>query len=177
MSSLDRLWAGWRSEYIESVSGKPPPKADNCVFCNLLSSGEPDEVTYIVWRHPGGLAFAILNAYPYASGHLMVMPTRHVGELEAMTSEESKAVWEGLTQAVLALKSAYGPDGLNIGANLGRSAGAGIPGHFHMHVVPRWTGDTNFMTSVANARVLPEALSVTAEKVRAAWPDVQYHGA
>ena len=170
MSSLERLWAGWRSEYIESVSGKPPPKADECIFCNILKSGEPDEVTHIVWRHPSGLSFAILNAYPYASGHLMVMPTRHVGELELLTADESTAIWYGLSQAVVALKTAYGPDGLNVGANLGRSAGAGVPGHFHIHALPRWYGDTNFMTSVADTRVLPEALSVSADKVRAAWP-------
>ncbi len=170
MSSLERLWAGWRSEYIESISGDPLERDGDCIFCNILASGEPDDVTHIVWRHPAGLAFAILNAYPYASGHLMVMPTRHVGELEALTVDESAAVWEGLSQAVVALKSAYTPDGLNIGANLGRSAGAGVPGHFHIHALPRWYGDTNFMTSVADTRVLPEALSVTAKKVRAAWP-------
>ena len=170
MSSLQRLWAGWRSEYIESVSAKAPHKDGDCIFCEILASGEPDEVTHIVWRHPGGLSFAILNAYPYASGHLMVMPIRHVGELEALTQDESSAVWEGLSEAVVALKRAYTPDGLNVGANLGRSAGAGVPGHFHIHALPRWYGDTNFMTSVADARVLPEALSVTAEKVRAAWP-------
>jgi ATP adenylyltransferase len=170
VSSLERLWAGWRSEYIESVSGKTAPGDDECVFCRILASGEPDDVTHIVWRDPSGLAFAILNAYPYASGHLMVMPTRHVGELEALSAEESRAIWDGLSRAVVALKAAYGPDGLNLGANLGRSAGAGVPGHFHIHALPRWFGDTNFMTSVADARVLPEALSVTGKKVRSAWP-------
>jgi ATP adenylyltransferase len=170
VSSLERLWAGWRSEYIESVSGNTAPGDDECVFCRILASGEPDDVTHIVWRDPSGLAFAILNAYPYASGHLMVMPTRHVGELEALSAEESRAIWDGLSRAVVALKAAYGPDGLNLGANLGRSAGAGVPGHFHMHALPRWFGDTNFMTSVADARVLPEALSVTGKKVRSAWP-------
>jgi ATP adenylyltransferase len=170
VSSLERLWAGWRSEYIESVSGNTAPGDDECVFCRILASGEPDDVTHIVWRDPSGLAFAILNAYPYASGHLMVMPTRHVGELEGLSAEESRAIWDGLSRAVVALKAAYGPDGLNLGANLGRSAGAGVPGHFHMHALPRWFGDTNFMTSVADARVLPEALSVTGKKVRSAWP-------
>ena len=171
MSSLERLWAGWRSEYIESVSGRPSSKeAGDCVFCGILASGEPDDATHIIWRHPAGTAFAILNAYPYASGHLMVMPTRHVGDLEALTADEAAAIWEGLSQAVVALKAAYSPDGLNIGANLGRSAGAGVPGHFHLHALPRWHGDTNFMTSVADARVLPEALSVTGKKVTEAWP-------
>jgi diadenosine tetraphosphate (Ap4A) HIT family hydrolase len=99
------------------------------------------------------------------------MPVRHVVDLEALTPSEEAAVWLGVRDAVRALKSAYDPDGLNVGANLGRSAGAGVPEHFHVHVVPRWHGDTNFMTSVANARVLPEALALSAEKVRAAWPD------
>ena len=170
MSSLDRLWAGWRSEYIEGVTGPPGTQADACVFCSILASGRPDSETHIVWRHPGGDAFVILNAFPYCSGHLMVMPTRHEGALEDLTPAESGAIWQGVSEGVRALKTAYRPDGLNIGANLGRAGGAGIPGHFHLHVVPRWGGDTNFMTSVANTRVLPEALSVTAQKLRAAWP-------
>ena len=141
-----------------------------CVFCAILASGLPDEETHVVWRHPTGSAVAILNAYPYTSGHLMVMPTRHVGELEDLTAAEADASGVGVSQAVRALKAAYRPDGLNLGANLGRSAGAGIPGHFHLHVLPRWDGDTNFMTSVADTRVLPEALSASAGRVRAAWP-------
>jgi ATP adenylyltransferase len=171
VTSLERLWAGWRSEYIESVTGAPPSKAaGDCVFCAILASGEPDDVTHIVWRHPAGAAFAILNAYPYASGHLMVMPTRHVADMEDLAGDESAAVWGGLVSAVVALKAAYGPDGINVGANLGKSAGAGVPGHFHIHAVPRWNGDTNFMTSVADTRVLPEALSVSASRLRSAWP-------
>jgi ATP adenylyltransferase len=140
------------------------------VFDSILASGKPDRETHIVWRHPDGLAFAILNAYPYTSGHLMVMPIRHVGDLEGLTAAESAAVWDGLSMAVRAIKSAYRPDGLNVGANLGRSAGAGIPDHFHLHALPRWNGDTNFMTAVADTRVLPEALSDSADKLRAAWP-------
>lgn len=172
MSPLGRLWAGWRSEYIEEVSGSVPAgDRDGCVFCAIFTSGLPDEETQIVWRHPGGAALAILNAYPYCSGHLMVMPLRHVADLEDLDpATEGPAIWQGVTGAVRALKAAYRPDGINVGANLGHSAGAGVPGHFHMHVLPRWQGDTNFMTSVAEARVLPEALSVSAAKVRAAWP-------
>ena len=171
MTSLERLWAGWRSSYIDSVTGKPVSKAEgDCVFCSILAGEDSDEDAYIVWRHPAGGAFAILNAYPYASGHLMVMPTRHVADLEAMSAQEASALWEGLRDAVVALKAAYRPDGVNVGANLGKSAGAGVPGHLHMHAVPRWAGDTNFMTSVANTRVLPEALSVSASRVRDSWP-------
>jgi ATP adenylyltransferase len=168
MSSLDRLWSGWRSHYIESVNSGPAP---DCVFCAILSSGLDDIEAHVIWRHKAGTVVALLNAYPYASGHLMVMPVRHVGELENLERPESEAVWDGVERAVRAVKAAYRPDGLNVGANLGHAAGAGVPGHLHVHVLPRWVGDTNFMTSVANARVLPEPLDVTAAKLRGAWPD------
>jgi ATP adenylyltransferase len=161
VSSLERLWAGWRSEYIERATGG---KLSECVICEVLHTDE------VLWRHPEGLAAAMVNAYPYTSGHLMVVPTRHVAELEDLADAEARALWGGVADAVRALKAAYRPDGLNLGANLGRAAGAGVPRHFHFHVLPRWDGDTNFMTTVADARVLPEALVVTAEKLRAAWP-------
>jgi len=163
---LERLWAGWRSAYVESATddGEKP----DCVFCAMLASGLPDDRTYIVWR--GERCFAVLNAFPYTSGHLLVMPTRHVGEPEDLTPEEHAEQWHAVTDAVVALKRAYHPEGINFGANLGRAAGAGVPGHFHVHALPRWNGDTNFMTTLAEVRVLPEALPVTWEKVRAAWP-------
>jgi ATP adenylyltransferase len=166
--SLERLWAGWRSEFVAGAGADPP---DGCVFCSILSSGLPDEETHVVWRHDGGRVLAILNAYPYTSGHLMVLPTRHVGDLEDVEATESADLWAGLEAAAVAIKAVYRPDGLNIGANVGRAAGAGVPGHFHLHVLPRWSGDSNFMTAVAEARVLPEALGVSAAKLRAAWPD------
>ncbi len=167
MTSLERLWAGWRIPYIEQAGGTGK---GGCVFCDILASDLSDEEIHVVWRHPDGIAATLLNAYPYATGHLMVMPTRHVADIEQLSAAEADAVWRGASQAVRALKAAYRPDGLNLGANLGRAAGAGIPDHFHLHVLPRWDGDTNFMTSVADARVLPEALSVSAGRVRAAWP-------
>ncbi len=170
MTSLDRLWAGWRSEYIESVAEAGDDGAGACVFCAILASGRPDSETHVVWRHPDGLTAALLNAYPYSTGHLMIMPVRHVAAIEDLDGSEGEGMWRGMIEAVRAVRGAYHPDGINVGANLGRSAGAGVPGHFHLHVVPRWHGDTNFMTSVADARVLPEALSVTAEKIVAAWP-------
>ena len=165
--ALDRLWAGWRAQF---VAGAPETSPGECVFCAILSSGLPDEETHVLWRHPGQRVVAILNAYPYTSGHLMVLPVRHVGEIEQIDPEESAELWAGLSLAVPAVKGALGPDGLNLGVNLGRAAGAGVPGHFHVHVLPRWNGDTNFMTSVAEARVLPESLGSTAAKLRAAWP-------
>jgi ATP adenylyltransferase len=170
VSSLDRLWAGWRSSYIETTATPVPLGPDGCVFCGILASGLPDTETHVVWRHPGGEVVALLNAYPYASGHLMVMPVRHTGDLEDLGTEEAAALWDGVGRAVVAVKAAYRPEGLNVGANLGKAAGAGVPGHLHVHVLPRWAGDTNFMTSVADARVLPEALVVTDDKLRRAWP-------
>ena len=111
----------------------------------------------------------MLNAFPYTSGHLMVLPSRHVANLEDLGQAESAAIWSGLAGAVTAIKGAYRPDGLNLGVNLGRVAGAGIPGHFHVHVLPRWNGDTNFMTAVATTRVIPESLPDTDARLRAAW--------
>jgi ATP adenylyltransferase len=142
---------------------------EGCVFCAMWRSDQPDESTYVLWR--GSRVFAVLNAYPYASGHLMVMPGRHAGELEELTVDERSELWRGVEQAVAAVKAAYRPDGLNLGANLGRAAGAGFPRHLHVHVVPRWNGDTNFMTSVAEARVLPEALPVSWARLHEFWPD------
>lgn len=188
--ALDRLWAGWRHDFVVGAGpgsgdsaekagrlagGEPAsaPAAPDCVFCRILASGLPDRETHVLWRHADGLAVALLNAYPYTSGHLMVLPARHVGELEDVEPGEGAALWSGMAAATEAVKTAYRPDGLNLGVNLGRAAGAGIPGHLHVHVLPRWNGDTNFMTTVADARVLPEALSVSAEKLRAAWPSVR----
>jgi ATP adenylyltransferase len=117
-------------------------------------------------------AFAVMNAYPYNSGHLMVAPLRHESRLGGLSSEEAVAVMLLTQTASVALEAAYRPDGVNIGANLGRAAGAGVPGHLHVHVLPRWAGDTNFLTTVAEARVLPESLSASYEKLRAAWPAI-----
>ena len=172
--TLDRLWAGWRSDYIAGVTADEtsPPDADRdpilCVFCRILASDVPDEEAFVVWR--GECAAVILNAYPYTSGHVLALPVRHVSELEDLDGDEAPALWAGVTDAVRALKAAYRPEGINVGANIGRGAGAGIPGHFHVHALPRWAGDTNFMTSVAETRVMPETLSATWRKLRDAWP-------
>jgi diadenosine tetraphosphate (Ap4A) HIT family hydrolase len=177
MGNLDHLWAGWRSEFVTSGAGASRegegPAA--CVFCAILSSGASNEETHVLWRHASGRAFAIVNAYPYTSGHLMIMPTRHVADLEDLGPDEASAVWCGVTAAVKVLKASYKPDGINLGANLGVAAGAGVPDHFHIHVLPRWAGDTNFMTSVADARVLPEPLSESAAKLRTTWSELDEH--
>ncbi|MBW3555405.1 MAG: HIT domain-containing protein [Actinobacteria bacterium] len=164
---MERLWAGWRSDYITGSAPPGDPQAQ-CVFCRILDSGEPDSVTKVVVRKRG--VVALLNAFPYTSGHLMVLPERHLGEMEDLDAQEHSVLWRTVTDGVLALKSAYRPEGINLGANLGRAAGAGLPGHLHVHLLPRWVGDTNFTTTVAETRVLPESLDVTWQKLRDAWP-------
>ena len=165
MTGFERLWAGWRSSYVESAAAEDG--TSDCVFCRILSAGDEAE-DQVIWRDE--VCAVLLNAFPYISGHLLVMPVRHVAETEDLTPDEGSAVWAAVTDAVRAVKAAYRPDGLNIGANLGRPAGAGVPGHFHLHVLPRWNGDTNFMTAVAGVRVMPETLKDTFAKVKGAWP-------
>lgn len=163
--TLDRLWAGWRIAYMSATGAQGSD--GGCVLCRILAHGDDTEA-HVVWR--GETCAVVLNAYPYTSGHVMVVPTRHVGELEELGDDERAELWSQTTDAVRALKAAYTPEGLNVGINLGAAGGAGVPGHLHVHALPRWRGDTNFMTSVAEARVLPEPLSDTYEKVRASWP-------
>lgn len=162
--SLERLWAGWRAAYVGSVGADT--LADECLLCGLAAA-TPDEAGLVA---RDDRVFAVLNAYPYTSGHLMVAPFAHESELEALDVLDAGALMEMTRRATAAVKAAYGPDGINVGMNLGRAAGAGVPAHLHVHVVPRWVGDTNFMTSVAEARVLPEALPETLDRLRNAWP-------
>ncbi len=164
---LERLWNGWRSSYVSGLA-EPVPSGSESVFTRILSSGLPDEETHILRR--GSQCFAILNAYPYATGHLLILPYREVADLEALTGSETSELWSIATQAVVAVKAAYAPEGINLGLNLGKPAGGSVSQHLHVHVVPRWTGDSNFMTTVANTRTLPEALDVTAERIRSQWP-------
>ena len=181
--TLDHLWAAWRGEYIDQATerervdaahGVAAGAGEQCVFCAILASGAPDGDTNIVFR--GTHVFVIMNAFPYTSGHVMVMPYRHVRSLGELTSPtvptgsgESAELWATVVEATAVLQRAYNPEGINVGINLGRAAGAGIPGHLHVHLVPRWNGDTNFMTSVAGARVMPESLSHSGDRLRRAW--------
>ena len=183
--TLEHLWAGWRSGYVTSVGSgpaadpAPEPEPDDpgpddgddpeeCVFCRIAASGPPSPDNGVLWV--GARVFAVLNAYPYASGHLMVLPLRHVGGLDELSEDEGIELWSGIRQAARALQAAFGPEGMNLGANLGQAAGAGLPRHLHVHAVPRWVGDTNFMTAVADTRVLPQTLAVTWERLHGAWP-------
>jgi diadenosine tetraphosphate (Ap4A) HIT family hydrolase len=164
--TLERLWAGWRAAYVQDAAKSPEAGASECLFCELTAA-DPEEALVVAREE---LVFAVMNAFPYTSGHLMIAPLRHEADLEALKPDEATALMTMTQQAVVALKSAYSPDGLNLGVNIGRVAGAGIPDHVHVHALPRWSGDTNFMTTVAETRVLPEDLRTSWEKVRAAWP-------
>lgn len=165
--SLERLWNGWRAEYVGQGNGQSPDP-NISVFTHILKSGMSDEESFIV--HRSAHSFAILNAFPYASGHLLVLPYREVPNLEDLSAEESADLWALVTQATLALRASHQPDALNVGINLGAAAGGSIAQHLHVHVVPRWNGDSNFMTAVASTRTIPEPLPLTASKIRNAWP-------
>jgi ATP adenylyltransferase len=169
MSGLERLWNGWRATYVASIgSSDDGDDGPGSVFTKILRSGASDDEANIVYR--GEHIFAILNAYPYGTGHTLVLPYREVADLEDLDAGETAELWSTVTDAVRAVKAAYSPDGVNVGINLGRPAGGSVSEHLHVHVVPRWTGDANFMTAVANTRTLPEPLADTARQLRAAWP-------
>jgi ATP adenylyltransferase len=167
---LDHLWAGWRLSYITAVTQPEDtsldPDENGSLFERVLALS--DDEGMIVFR--GATCSVLLNAYPYTSGHLLVVPNRAVADLEDLADEELEEMSHLSRDAVVALKSAYRCDGVNVGLNLGRAAGAGVPDHLHTHVLPRWDADSNFMTAVALARVLPEPLDATLEKIRTSWP-------
>lgn len=156
------LWAPWRLEYIKQAD-----ELEGCVFCAEAADDLADDESLLVRR--GEAAIAILNKYPYSSGHLMVAPIRHVGSLAELTDEEALEMHRLSVTGVDALERTYGPDGFNLGWNLGRVAGAGIADHVHLHVVPRWSGDTNFMPILADVKILPEHLLATRDRLREAW--------
>ena len=165
---LERLWNGWRSAYVTSVVPTGSLPDGQSVFTAILASGLSDIETHVV--HRGPTCFVILNAFPYAPGHSLVLPYRQVGDLEALEPDEITELWATVTDTVRATKAAYRPEGLNVGINLGRPAGGSVSEHLHVHVVPRWTGDANFMTALADTRTLPEALVDSAAKLRRHWP-------
>jgi ATP adenylyltransferase len=156
-----QLWAPWRLEYIKQAD-----EQTGCVFCDAAAGD--DEERLVV--HRGEHAFVLLNKFPYSSGHLMVAPYRHVGGLAGLTDEEALEVHQLAVEGVAALGEVYGPEGHNLGWNLGRVAGAGVVDHIHLHVVPRWAGDTNFMPVLADVKVLPEHLIETRRRLVEAWP-------
>lgn len=163
--SLDRLWADWRSPYVSSGDAG---RADaGCVICNLVNA--PDDAEALVLERTAE-TITVMNLYPYGSGHLMVAPVVHAAAFDDLDDAVNVAIALAQVRALRAVRAAYRPDGVNVGANLGTAAGAGVPGHLHVHVLPRWNGDTNFMTAVAEVRVLPESLRTGYDKLKSAWP-------
>jgi ATP adenylyltransferase len=154
---VERLWAPWRHAYVTSADAE----SSGCIFCN---TSEPGRDELVLFR--GSTCYVILNLYPYNSGHLMVVPNRHLPSLQVTTVEERDELMTLTRRAEMALTEAYRPQGINIGINLGRPAGAGVLDHLHVHAVPRWNGDTNFMTVVGDTRVLPEDLQTTRKRLQ-----------
>ena len=163
---LERIWNGWRAEYVVHGQGAQK-KSDVSIFTQILRSDLTDEQSYIV--HRGARVFALMNAFPYTSGHLLVVPYREVANLEDLDPAETAELWSTVTTAVKVLKIVYKPEAMNVGINLGEAAGGSIAQHLHVHVVGRWGGDTNFMVTTANTKILPEALDVSADRIRQAW--------
>jgi ATP adenylyltransferase len=158
---LERLWSPWRARYIASGVDA---QNDGCVFCNIASDPEHDEENLVL--HRAQHCFVVLNLYPYITGHLMIVPYLHTSEFDSTPKEITDAMMDQAKRAQAALREVYNPAGFNMGMNLGAAAGAGIADHLHIHMLPRWSGDTNFMTTVGETRVLPEDLPTTYSKLQ-----------
>jgi ATP adenylyltransferase len=156
---MKRLWAPWRTKFVQT-------KTSGCVFCDIQK--EPDGPDNLVLFR-GQRCYAILNRYPYTTGHLMVVAKEHLNSFEDLDPGTRAEMMEMSTHAITVIRSVYQPDGFNVGANIGEAAGAGIIGHVHIHVVPRWAGDSNFMLTLAETKVMPEALAETYSRLRSAW--------
>jgi ATP adenylyltransferase len=191
---MDRLWTPWRHEYVSRAKESSHPGVPaalnawtesgaepcDCVFCNMISAvdyavaqgmtiDEAEQATHILVR--GKSCFLCLNAFPYATGHILIVPYRHVDSLVALLPNEAQEMITLAQRVEAVLHAVYRPAGMNFGLNLGEAGGAGIAGHIHMHALPRWVGDTNFMTVTADTRVLPETLDTTWTRIRQAWKD------
>ncbi len=158
---MENLWSPWRMKYVTDT-GKP----GECIFCSYPKM--PDGVDNLI-AHRGKSAFVILNRYPYTSGHVMVVPFLHVPSIEDLTGKTRAEMFEMVNETLGVLRVVYSPEGFNVGINLGSAAGAGIAEHAHIHIVPRWAGDTNFMSSTGETRVIPEDLEITFQRISSAW--------
>jgi ATP adenylyltransferase len=189
---MERLWTPWRYEYVskskevsrsgvpDALNAWPGPETDGpeCIFCNMIAAvdyaieygmpaAEAEKAAHLLVRGPS--CFLCLNAFPYSTGHILIVPYRHVDSLAALPSADASEMMSLAQQVDSVLRAVYHPSGLNFGLNLGEAGGAGIAEHIHMHALPRWLGDTNFMTAIADTRVLPETLDTTWQKIRDAW--------
>jgi ATP adenylyltransferase len=167
---MDHLWSPWRFKFIS----EGPPKG-GCVFCGLPGDPADDEKTLVV--HRAAFNYVLLNLYPYTAGHLLIVPYAHASELNAVTMQTTEEMMALTRLAERALQEVYHPNGINLGMNLGAAAGAGIAGHIHMHVLPRWMGDANFLSTIGHTRMLPEELPVTWRKVKDKFEELTHAGA
>lgn len=171
MTNVDHIWSGWRSDYVSRAAGESRARRSGsddaeCILCALADKGKDH---YVVARND--TCFTVMNLYPYTNGHMMVVPFEHHQNLEDFDYTVRSAVMDMTTTATKTLRDVYTPDGINVGINMGEAAGAGIPGHLHVHVLPRWIADAGFVTAAANARTLPETLESSYEKLWNAWPE------
>lgn len=157
---MERLWSPWRSEYIASGDAN----SGDCVFCIIKEASDRDEANFVLYR--GTSNFIVLNIYPYITGHLLIVPFEHLGDLECVPKKTTDEMMDLTKRSQRTLHDAYNPAGFNIGMNLGRVAGAGVADHIHIHVLPRWSGDSNFMTTISQTRVISEDLNATYRKLR-----------
>ena len=164
---MDFLWAPWRSKYVADSSKSK--KDVNCIFCEFPKQNE-DEKNLIVYRSK--YAYVILNRFPYNPGHVMVVPYRHISSIDLLDDNEAQDIFRLIKIILASIRKVYSPDGFNIGINIGRTAGAGIEAHVHVHIVPRWNGDANFMPVLSNTKVLPEDLETTYAKLKSAINDI-----
>lgn len=161
---MDVLWSPWRYDYIKSSDEKKAAGSSGCVFCDILNSPASDEEKFIL--HRAGHNFVILNIFPYTSGHLMIVPYAHLAELDEAPKEATDEMMDLAKRCQSALRIEYQPHGVNLGMNLGKAAGAGVAAHFHLHILPRWIGDVNFMTAIGETRTMPESLETTYRKLK-----------
>lgn len=160
---MQHLWTPWRLDYLRSDK----PKVDKCIFCEALATPENDAQTFVL--HRGDHSFIILNLYPYNNGHLMIVPNAHQPSIEQLSPDTLAEMMTLSRRSLELLRRAYAPHAFNVGINIGEAAGAGVPGHVHMHVVPRWQADTNFMTTLGATRVIPEWVAQTYQRLRELW--------
>lgn len=161
---MDILWSPWRYDYIKGGDASKPKDSGGCVFCDILDNPASDEEKFIL--HRAGFNFVVLNVYPYISGHLMIVPFEHLADLDRADKPTTDEMMDLAKRCQSALREIYNPTGFNLGMNFGKAGGAGVASHFHMHILPRWIGDANFMTSIGETRTIPEDLRTTYDNLK-----------
>lgn len=161
---MDVLWSPWRYAYIKADKTQTDKGLSGCVFCDIIKNPASDEENFVLYR--AGFNFVILNIYPYISGHLMIVPYAHLADLDLANKQTTDELMDLTKVCQTALRESYQPDGFNLGMNLGKAAGAGVAEHLHLHILPRWVGDANFMTAIGETRTIPESLKTTYQKLK-----------